>query len=166
MRADKTKCIRRTPCCLNGETGGLVKVEIEMLSQFSRLPAPPHCFNVYRLWHSHKNNICIIFGWDVRSSIIIPFFAFTLSVEQFLNLNFYWFCLCRCSTNKTLILNKYDMTAFFLFLQLAIVIQLDHLERHVTAHQGNVLAKMAWRDWRAIDVLAGISRVDPTSLHA
>lgn len=54
----------------------------------------------------------------------------------------------------------------FFCLQPATVIRLDHLAERAITHRGNVPARMVWRDWHAIDVLAATSKVDRTLRHA
>lgn len=126
-------------------------------------------------------HIKIIFAWFGGCVLINNNFSFSpqfssfifVFVEHCLNLNFYWFCLCRwgrkfCKHGLTLKWKWCNVLSFlFLILfQLAIVIRLVRLVKHAITRQGNVLARMASRVWHVIDVLEDINRVDRTLLHA
>lgn len=72
------------------------------LKCYRNSPGSRRCFNnVYRLWLSHKNDICIIFGGCAVINNNFLLLLVRLIAEQCLNLNFYWFCLCRRGGKKT-----------------------------------------------------------------
>lgn len=123
----------------------------------------------------YDSHIKIIFAWIVccalinNDSILLVCSANTRGANVWIWIFIDFVCvdaerwkhLCQRESK-----DKWCNIASSSLLQLATAIPLDHLEEHAITHRGNVLARMAWRVWRVIDVLEAISKVVHTLLHA